>query len=216
MSARRYGYPRETPGPRPAAGGRAPGDTPHCWDAGPGPARPLARPYARGGVRYTHRLRWCLDRVAGTTRTRAARQVAGVLAAPGGWRRAGLVCTRVWRPADADILVRVIPRDTTACGPGAAGCWSWDGVPGEPAVAEIGVEYLDDPVAFATIANMEIVGHGVGHFLDMYNPQHQPYRGSLGTWEQARTVGGFPTAEEIDALRLWLQGKTDPRLIHDD
>lgn len=220
MTARRFGYPRGGPGPRPDGAqtrpAGTPNETPHFWDAGPGAARPLTRPYTYRGVRYTHEVRWYLDRVEEASRWRALTAIWRVLRDPRGWRRAGLRFARTYRRADADILLRVLPQDTTVCGPGAAGCWSWSGVPGEVSIAEVGVEYLGDPVAFATILGMELVGHGAVHALDMYNPRHQPYRGSLGTWEEARAVGGMPTDAEVAAVRAWLAGRADPATIHED
>lgn len=211
-----YGYPLLGGAPSVRASAGDAQTVPHHWDAGPTSALPLDRPYTRAGVRYTHRMRWYLDRVEGTSRKAALAAIGQVLHDPRAWGRAGVAFVRTTKREEAQILLRVIPQDTTVCGRGAAGCWSSSGAAGEPPVAEIGAEYVGNPVAFATILGMELCGHGCFHLLDMYNPAHQPYLGAMGTWGQAQAVGGFPTDAEITAARTWLDGKTDPRYIHDD
>ncbi len=202
-------FPKFTPERR-AAPGQVVNTVPHHWQNCA--LKPLAKPFTRGGVRFTHRMPWYLDKVEGCTRSVALKAIYGMLKNPKGWIRSGVQFVRVFKPADAQMMVRVIPQDTTVCGKGAAGCWSWDGA-GLP-VAEVGVEYVNDPVSFATVLGMELCGHGTFNMLDMYNVKHQPYAGSMGTWQQAAVTNGLPSDDEVADARRWLAGQTAN--IHDD
>lgn len=191
----------------------AAGTAPHHWQQGPADVHPV-KPFTNGGRRYAWKFYWCLDKVVGTSRSAALRGIYSVINAPQGWARAGVRWVRTMDPAKADILVRVIPQDTSVCGPGSAGCYSW-GSSGKP-VAEIGVESLGNPFELRVVLGMELCGHGTFRMADGYLKVHQPYVGVLGTWDQARAVDGYPTDEEIAGAQQWLKGQTPPELIHED
>lgn len=204
------------PQSRPATGRHAAhGDKPHFWERGPGALARLPRPIYARGRRIEWRFRWFLNVVEGTSRAVAARSIYAVLRHQRSWERAGVVWSRTYDRAVADAWVNVLPMDKTACGPGAAGCYSW-GYAEHPPLVEIGVEYVGDAAAWATILNMELCGHATFKALDMYNPAHQPYAGSLGTWSEALKVSGYPTDTEIAAARQWLRGETPAELLHED
>ena len=187
---------------RPAAAGTVL----HFWAQGPG-----ALTVAADG---TARFPWYLDRVDGTDRETARRAVTDVLTDPRGWVRAGIVYAEVARVEEALLRVRVIPAATTVCGAGAAGCYSW-GWPDGPPIAEMGVEYLRDLVAWRYLVNMEAGGHALSA-ADMYTPAHQtePYTGVMGTWQDAARVEGWPSDQEIEQVRKWLHGHAE--VVHDD
>lgn len=191
--------------------------TPHHWQQGPMDVQRAASPFTirdsdGASRRMTHRFRWYLDRVEGTTRDVALRAIYAHLRHPRSWERSGVAFVRTFDKSAANIWLRIIPADTTMCGPGSAGCWS-SGYEDKP-VAEVGVEYIARPDAFAVILGMELAGHGMARCVDHYNPIHQPYLGVLGTWPQARAVGYYPSDEEIASVKLWLQGRAE--FIHDD
>lgn len=191
--------------------------TPHHWKQGPLDVARIARPvYMRTTEgryrRATHRFTWYLDRVDGTTKANALRAIYAHLRHPRSWERSGVVFTRTFDRDAANIWLRVIPKDTTRCGPGSAGCYSY-GYEAKP-VAEVGVEYVDRPDAFAVILGMELAGHGCFRAADMYTPSNQPYVGVLGDWRAAKAVGYYPTDEEINDAKLWLQGRAP--FVHRD
>ncbi len=189
---------------------------------GPGPMNvhpvPRKRVRRRGSTTWhvcTWEFRWYLDRVEGTTRTKALSRIYDVLLAPNGWIRAGVHWKRVMNRADADILFRVIPQDTTVCGPGSAGCYSWgyeaDGKP----VAEVGVEYIDRDGPWASLIGMELQGHGTFRGDDMYFNINAPYPvGVMGNWEAMARAGYYPTDQEIADSKTWLRGETPAARIH--
>ena len=184
--------------------------TPHHWRQGPMDVRPAARPFyvrASDGTyrRMTHRFSWYLDRVEGTTTANALRSVYACLRHPRSWERSGVAFVRTFDREAANIWLRIIPADETRCGPGSAGCYSY-GFEARP-VAEVGVEYINRPDAFAVILGMELAAHGCFRMDDMYAQVHQPYVGVLGTWSQAKAVGYYPTDDEINDAKLWLQGR---------
>lgn len=190
----------------------------HFFD-GPGPMNvtriPRRRIRLRDGTYRTcsWEFRWYLERVEGTTRTKALRRVYDVLLDPRGWTRAGVHWKRVIDPARANIRVSVLPQDLTVCGPGAAGCFSWGG--GRTPLAEMGVEYIDRPGPWASLTNMEMVGHGTFKADDMYFAIHQPHLvGVMGTWAAMARAGYMPTDAEIADTMTWLEGKTPPDRIH--
>ncbi len=196
------------------------GSVPHFWREGPVTVRPLATPRLvrmRNGKRMaaTHEVPWFLDRVKGATRRQALRRLYDVLLDPQGWIQAGIHWRRVMTREEATILVRVIPQDTSVCGPGSAGCYSYGYEPDGKPVAENGVEAIDRAGAWDIIVGMELCGHGSVKMEDMYTPDHvQGYVGSMGTWEAAKQVGFRPTKAEITAAKQWLAGTLDPALVH--
>lgn len=157
-------------------------------------------------------FRWHLDRVEGTTQGEALKGIYDVLLNPRSWTRAGVHWKRVYSPNDADILLRVIPQDTTVCGPGSAGCYSW-GHPHAP-VAEMGVEYITRPGPFAALTNMEMLGHGTFRADDMYFAVHMPYVGVMGDWQAMARAGYYPTDQEIEDTKTWLHGQTPTDRVH--
>lgn len=204
-----------------AGGARASGDsTPlHFFAPGPADVRPVRRHRIRlrdGTTRaVTWTMPWYLDRVEGTTRATALRRLYDVLLAPQGWTRAGVHWARVTRREDAAVIVRVIPQDTTACGPGSAGCYSWGYEPDGKPVAEIGVEYIDRPGPWAALVQMELCGHGTVRADDQYTRVHQPYRcGVMGDWPAVACAGYMPTPAEIEASIQWLRGETPADRVH--
>lgn len=202
-----------------AAGPRPEGDPPHFWPGGPVTHIKLPKPRrvrARDGTVLTvgYEVRWWLDRVEGTSRQEAVKRLYDVLLRPDGWLQSGVHWKRVARRADATIIVRVIPADTTVCGAGSAGCFSWGYEPDRIPVAEMGVEYIDRDGPWNVITGMELCGHPLS-MHDMYTPQHQPYLGSMGTWESAAKVGYTPTPAEIQGTRQWLAGLLPAAQVHD-
>ncbi len=195
------------------------GSVPHFWHGGPTTVEKLAAPRrvrTRDG-RFTscdHEVRWFLDRVAGTTKVKALKAIYRVVLDPAGWIQTGIHFKRVMTRDEATILVRVIPSDATVCGQGTAGCYSYgyeaDGKP----VAENGVEYIDKPDAWRIILGMELCGHGACRMEDMYTADHQPYVGSMGTWNDAAKVGYRPSRNEIAYGRQEILGTVDPALVH--
>lgn len=192
----------------------------HHWQAGPGRiAVPLAKPYRRGGVKITHRVRWYLDRVEGTTKATALTAIYLVLNDPRGWWRSGVAFSRTFDRAAATVELSVIPMANTLCGAGAAGCFC-DGCRTKPdgsplAAAECAAEYVTDPYLFAAVLNMEIGLHAAFSGLDMYVQAEQPYQhGVAGNWSDNAINGGFPTDEEVVWAREWLDGKVAPQFIH--
>lgn len=162
--------------------------------------------------RCTREYQWFLDRVEGTTKARALTKIYDVLLHPRSWIRSGVHWKRVMDPAQAQVLVRVIPQDTTVCGPGAAGCYSWGG--GRPPAAEMGVEYIDRPGPFAALTNMELLGHGTFKADDMYFAVHLPYAGVMGTWEAMARAGYYPTDQEVADTVAWMEGRIPGDRIH--
>lgn len=160
-------------------------------------------------------FRWYLDRVEGTTRPKALRKIYDVLLHPRAWTRSGVHWKRVMERSQADILIRVIPQDTTVCGKGAAGCYSWGYEPDGKPVAEMGVEYIDRPGPWAALIGMELQGHGTFRGDDMYFDIHAPYSvGVMGTWDAMARAQFYPTDQEIEDTRTWLRGETPPDRIH--
>lgn len=191
----------------------------HFFARGPKDVRSIPKRYIRrrdgGAFTCTYEFRWFLDRVEGTTRAKAITRLYDVLLAPNSWSRAGVHWKRVMDRAQADIIVRVIPQDATVCGPGSAGCYSWgyeaDGKP----VAEIGVEHIDRPGPWASLVNMELIGHGTFRADDQYLAVHQPYVGGvMGTWADMARASFYPTDQEVEDSKTWLKGETPPDRIH--
>lgn len=199
-----------------------PRDIPHCWAQGPLDVRKTSAKYnvryRADGTRYYRRTNWeflwYLNEVRGTTRTIARKAINRVLHHPYSWERTG--CR--WRETDAaqaDIYVNVIPKDETVCGPGSAGCYSW-GFRGPKPLAEMGVEYTNDPEGFAELVNMELCGHGTFRMHDMYFGEGHDvneYNGVMGTWNAARSTGYYPSDAEIAEAKLWLAGKA--QFVHE-
>ena len=107
--------------------------------------------------------------------------------------------------------MRFGPANESACGAGSAGCYWWTAV-GDPTgkgyyVAYIGIDWIDDMAAMRYIVNMEVAGHGCFRMLDMYNPVHQPYTGSMGSWTDAAKSDYWPTQKEIVSAKAWLKGE---------
>lgn len=198
-----------------ARGDEPAGDPPHFFRGNATTFAALDRPRRvrlRDGstIRATHEVRWFLDRVRGVGRREALRRLYDVLLHPAGWTRAGVHFRRVSRREEATLLVRVIPSAETACGKGAAGCYSWgDGLP----VAEVGVELIGDEGPWQVVVGMEVCAHPLS-MDDMYTREHQPYRGVLGGWEGAAAVGFVPTRAETGGMREWAAGTVDPRRVH--
>ena len=165
-------------------------------------------------VRITHRFYWYLDRVEGATRRKALKRLYDHLLHPKGWARMGIHWVRTTDRALAHILVRVIPQDTTVCGPGSAGCYSWGYEPDGKPVAEVGVEYLDREGPWNVLVGMELCWHGTVRGDDMYLAPHQPYYGSMGTWANAAAVNYLPVPAEIESGKQWLAGAVDPSRVH--
>ena len=165
-----------------------------------------------GATTATHEFRWFLDRVEGTSRREATKRLYDVFLDPGGWIRAGVHMRRVGDPAEANLIVRVVPKDTTVCGPGSLGCYSWRS--GETPVAEVGVECIDNEPAWLVVAGMECVGHAVFRCHDGYI-NHTGYQGVLGDWGGAEAYGFRPSPAEIDGAKAWLAGATLKAAIHD-
>lgn len=212
------GLPPPPPGieDRRALAAPGPGTPPHHWEPGPGAVRRLPRPRRvrlRDGTtaEVTHEYRWYLDRVEGCTRRQAVARLYDVLLHPQGWIRSGVYWRRTFDRGDADIWVRVIPQDTTVCGPGSAGCFSW-GYEDRP-VAEMGVESIGREGPWRVIVGMEVCGHGTFAMHDGY-ANHGDYAGSLGAWQSAAAFGFLPSQAEIDAARAWLAGTTPAVAIH--
>jgi hypothetical protein len=160
-------------------------------------------------------FRWFLEKVEGTSRSKALRRIYDVLLAPNSWTNAGVHWKRTINRAQAHIVVRVLPMANTVCGVGAAGCYSWgyerDGKP----VAEMGVEYIDRPGPWAALVNMELLGHGTFRADDQYFAVHQPYPyGVMGDWKAMARAGYFPTEQEIADSITWLKGETPSDRIH--
>lgn len=193
------------------------GTTPHHWQAGPADIIKLAKPRRlrlRDGSRATatHEYRWYLDRVEGTTRRQATKRLYDVFLHPQGWIRAGVHMRRVFDRAAADLWVRVIPQDTTRCGPGSIGCYSWGFEP-KP-VAEHGVEHIASEGTWLVLVGMESVAHAVYRMHDGY-ANHTGYEGSLGSWQSAAAFGFLPSEAEIEGAKRWLVGETPNEYIHD-
>lgn len=210
--------PPNLPRARRTAGLDIGGDPPHFWRGGPAVAVKLARPRrvrARDGKRrpVTHEVRWCLERVAGVSRSQAIRRIHDVVLDPHGWLQCGVHWKRVSRREQATIIVRVIPAAETVCGANSAGCFSWGFEADRKPAAEMGVEYIDNDPAWKVITGMELCAHPLA-LEDHYTAQHQPYLGVLGTWESAAAVGYVPTRAEIAAARAWLDGTLDPKWVH--
>ncbi len=188
----------------------------HFFANGPLDVRPVRPKYIRlrDGTyqRCTWEFRWYLDRIDGVSYRTALDRLYDVLLAPNGWIQAGVHWKRVWSRDAADILVRVIPQDTTVCGAGAAGCYSWgQGTP----VAEMGVEYVDRPGPFAALVGMELQGHGTFRADDQYLAVHLPYpSGVMGSWESMAAAGYMPTGQEIADSVTWLAGQTPADRVH--
>lgn len=195
-----------TPAPVPASG-----PLPHHWEQGPQDVKRV-RPFNERGRRFAHKFYWYLERVEGTSRRQALTAIYEVLHHQRSWERSGVKWVRTYLPWRANVRLRVIPRDTTVCGPGAGGCYSWG--TGTP-LAEVGVEYLGT-AAFAEILNMELAGHGTFRMLDMYNEVHQriPYEGVMGTWGDAAKTAYYPSDSEIESAKAWLQGRA--AIVHED
>lgn len=211
------GIPKPPPGieQRRALAAPGDGDVPHFWLGGPQDVAALPKPRRvrlRDGSRgeVTHEMRWRLDRVQGTSRRLARKRLYDVFLDPGGWVRAGLRFREVGKTETPNILVSVIPEDGTRCGAGAAGCYSWTG--DGPPWAEVGVEYLDRDGPWKLIVGMECAGHPI-RMADMYTAEHQPYAGSMGTWESAVPFGFLPSNAEVAAARAWLRGEGPPAVV---
>lgn len=206
------------PLPRGFATGQPGGDVPHFWHGAPQTAYPIPPRRVRmrnaKTQRCTHEVRWYLDRVEGVSAQKALRRLYDVLLDPDGWIQAGIHFRRVFSRDEATILVRVIPQNTSVCGPGSAGCFSYGYEPDGKPVAENGVEAIDQDGPWHVIVGMELCGHGAVSMEDMYTPDHQPYVGSMGTWAACAQVGYHPTRAEIEATRQKLAGTLDPALVH--
>lgn len=186
------------------------GVVPVHFFAGPGPLD------VRRVSRNRWRFNWYLDIVEGTSRARALKAIYAVLKHPRAWTRTGVSWVRVREPSKADILVSVLPQDKTACGKGAAGCYSWG--QGTPR-AEVGVESINDPDMFALLVNMELCGHGTFRMTDMYQGNtHDPahYVGVMGTGRGAQSTGFYPSDAEVASAVEWLRGRTSSALVHND
>lgn len=194
---------RHPPTVRLAAG--ADNQTPHHWIQGPQDV--TRRRLAHNGRKCEWVMYWYLDRVEGTGRRAAAAAINAVIKHPQSWERSGLAFVRTYKRDKAHVLVSVIPADKTACGQGAAGCYSWDGV-STPA-AELGVEYLGRP-EWAELVNMELGGHAAFRMSDMYagaGHDAASYVGVMGTWGGAAKSSYYPSDAEIADAAGWLIGR---------
>ena len=176
----------------------------HHWEQGPQDVLKVSPFYASrrdGSHRYEWKFYWYLDRVIGTTQQSALKAIYDVLRHPQSWERTGVRWARTTDRSKANIVVSVIPMDTTYCGQGAAGCYCSD-CENKP-TAELGREYLGQ--RFAELVNMELCGHGTFRMHDMYTgPAHTGYQGVMGTWESAGKTDYYPTDNEIEWAKLWL------------
>lgn len=176
----------------------------HHWEQGPGDVHRV-----KGSKQYPWKFWWYLDSVIplpgqSLSRKSVLRTMYSVLNHPRSWERSGVQFVRTMSRAKADILVRFGPAGNSVCGSGAAGCFSWKG---GKKLAYIGVEYAAWPEAMIYIIGMELCGHGTFSMLDHYNPVHQPYTGSMGSWDDAAKGGYFPTDTEIQCAKAWLRGE---------
>ncbi len=192
---------------------------PHHFFQGPRDVAKVATPYLltlRDGSkqRITHRFRWYLADVRGTTRRKALRRLYDHLLHPRGWAQMGVHWVRTTDRARANIIVRVIPQNETVCGPGSAGCFSWGYEPDGKPAAEVGVEYIDREGPWHVLVGMELCGHGTVRMDDGYLSPHQPYYGSMGTWKQAAAVGYLPVPAEIQSGKDWLNGAVPADRVH--
>jgi len=181
--------------------------TPHHWEQGPQKVHSVM-PFTHDGFRCSWRWTWYLDRVEGTGRRVAGKAIRAVLANPLSWQRTGVAWVRTYDRVAADIEVSVIPEDNTACGKGAAGCFSWDGQ--TTPKAELGVEYIGDPNGFAELVNMEVCGHGTFAMADMYTGAGHDsanYVGVMGTWGGTAKSHYYPSDAEIADAKAWLAGQ---------
>ena len=180
----------------------------HHWAQGPQDVLKVAPFTARrqdGPHRYEWKFYWYLDRLNGTTKQQALTAIYDVLRNPQSWERTGVrwVCTQDKRKAN--ILVSVIPMNGTYCGQGAAGCYCENCE--SQATSELGAEYQGSS-SFAELVNMELCGHGTFRMHDMYTgPAHAGYEGVMGTWESAGKTQYYPTDDEIEWAKLWLDGQ---------
>ncbi len=191
---------------------------PHHFFQGPMDVHRVANPYllrlrAGSRQRITHRFRWYLDRVEGTTRRKALKRLYDHLLHPKGWAQMGVHWVRITDRRYANIIVRVIPQSELVC-EGAAGCYSWGYEPDGKPAAEVGVEYIDREGPWNVLVGMELCGHGTVRMDDGYLTPHQPYVGSMGTWSQAAAAGYLPTAQEIESGRMWLRGEIPSDRVH--
>lgn len=209
--------------PEPVALAMGEEQVPHHWAQGPLDVRKLRKTVyvkraTQDGTRSSAinwEFLWYLNDVEGTTRAKANAAIRRVLYHPLSWERSGCRWRQVWRAAEADILVNVIPQDKTVCGPGSSGCYSW-GFRGPKPIAEMGVEFIDNPPSFAELVNMELCGHGTFRMHDMYAGQGHDavaYTGCMGTWHGAAKTNYYPDDDEITAAKLWLEGQA--KYVHE-
>jgi hypothetical protein len=184
----------------------------HHWAQGPLDLRARRkrvrlRDGSTAAARYE--LRWFFDRAEGTTRRTALQAIYDVILNRVGWIRAGVHFVRTARFDQADLIVRVIPSDSTHCGAGAAGCYSWGYEDHGKPVLELGAEYVGS-LEFANLVNHEL-GHATFRMHDMYPipgvAGHDDYDGVMGTWEAARRSGYYPPAHEVQWATEWLAGR---------
>ena len=176
---------------------------------GPGPMD--VEPHGKGW-----KFHYFLDKVEGATRKEALAAIRRVLKDPKGWARTGVRWVHTTDQAKANIIVNVVPQDSSPCGKGSAGCYSWGG---DKPQADLGVEHINDASTFAELVNMEICGHGTFRMTDMYQGDpHSPatYVGVMGTWAGVAKASNEPSEQEIISAQQWLAGLVDPARIHND
>lgn len=194
------------------------GSMPHHWSTGPldvtrldAPRRVRLRDGTTRQVEWE--FKWFLDRVEGTDRKTAIKRLYDVFLHPNGWTRAGVRWKRTLDRAQAHIVVRVIPQDTSVCGPGSAGCYSWGYEADGKAVAENGVEHIDRDGPWRVIVGMEVQGHGTFRVHDGYI-NHPGYEGVMGSWESVARFDFSPSEAEIQGAVMWLAGQTPAEMVH--
>lgn len=164
------------------------------------------------GVPMSWEVYWELGIVEGK-RTIARDMVFATARNPLSWERTGVALYAVNKASYTSRTVKHFPDfrinvvKETACGSGAAGCYSWGD--GEIGQIDIALEYLDQPEMFSAILNQEL-GHAMFRMSDMYmGDGHQPnlYTGVMGTWDGMKRSNFYPSDEEIADARAWLLGR---------
>lgn len=191
-----------------------PDNLPHHWAQGPLDVWakrqwyfPKQRvPSLRWGFRY-----WIQDGVLGVTRESLSKRVDLVLNHhPRSWRRAGVDFIEVTQHQDAEIVLRFsdAPPIDWPNMTGFLGLYYHDRHSGKN-VAQVtpSRQYFDDPTSLAYILGMELAGHGCFRMHDGYLHGHEPYKGAMGGWEEAKQSLGFPTDLEIQSAKAWLKGE---------
>ena len=191
----------------------------HHWAQGPLDVlkvRPFWAKRQDGWHSYDAKFYWFLEKVEGTTRAKALRELYQELRHPQSWERCGVRWVRTMDRAKANILICIVPGANTPCGPNAGGCYCdpiLHGRAGQGGYCEfdkpaayLGVDFIDLP-GWAELVNMELCGHGTFRMHDMYMGEgHGGYEGVMGTWDSAAKTAFRPTDAEIEATLRWREG----------